>query len=407
MIGFETPETAVRPLKSSDGQSMHDPSSLRPAIIGVGSAFDVYLDASRVRVRARVHRAADVPPERMFEANNEARTQANSNSTRDRRIVRARDAHETRRVSGSEQNEDVPEFTKAPVLAAGRAREAAFETLPDMPDSRRLDAFDSGKTVRLDQWASTAPVPSLKLPTSAMRPGMQTPMTLGFLTPAAVDAGARVSSPEAGGNRGQATTLAQDISQWLKLQVRERPAEPAPVKTLSIMPASGHTAGIKTDATEKSAAAATRAAFTPDEAQESETTAAAVWKRLITQMQFRNGQRTSSATMELDPPRLGPMRLDVQLSQGLLRVEVQTMNEEARDLLNQRLADLRVALAGHGVQLDEFRVSVVRNLSSTAAVAAVPQPRIRDETDRQKRQTEGERTLVRRDARIGMGEAGT
>ena len=70
------------------------------------------------------------------------------------------------------------------------------------------------------------------------------------------------------------------------------------------------------------------------------------------------GPRNSSMTLQLDPPELGHLRVDVRMHEQNLVLRFQVETQAARDVLETRLGELRQALQQHGIQLDRVEVSV-------------------------------------------------
>lgn len=70
------------------------------------------------------------------------------------------------------------------------------------------------------------------------------------------------------------------------------------------------------------------------------------------------GARNSSMTLQLDPPELGHLRVDVRMHEQNLLLRFQAETQAARGMLETRLGELRQALEQHGIQLDRVEVSV-------------------------------------------------
>lgn len=79
---------------------------------------------------------------------------------------------------------------------------------------------------------------------------------------------------------------------------------------------------------------------------------------LVRSIRLRATDRLSSARLHLDPPELGRMRVDVRLEGDTIQVDVHTENEKTRDILQDRLGQLRVALEQAGVTVDRLDVNV-------------------------------------------------
>lgn len=79
--------------------------------------------------------------------------------------------------------------------------------------------------------------------------------------------------------------------------------------------------------------------------------------RLIRSLRFQTGTHRSSARLQLDPPALGRMLVDVRMTGDELRIDVRTETEAARTALLERVAQLRAALAQAGIHVDRFDVT--------------------------------------------------
>lgn len=80
--------------------------------------------------------------------------------------------------------------------------------------------------------------------------------------------------------------------------------------------------------------------------------------RLVRTIRLQGGFKQSSARMQLDPPELGRLDVEVMLTANRLRIGVRTATAEARELLRDRVAELRAALEQHGIRIERFEVSV-------------------------------------------------
>jgi flagellar hook-length control protein FliK len=79
--------------------------------------------------------------------------------------------------------------------------------------------------------------------------------------------------------------------------------------------------------------------------------------KLISAIRLNAGVHRSSARLHLHPPELGRVLVDVNMVGDDLQLEVRTETSEARDLLWERAARLRVALEQHGVHVGRFEVT--------------------------------------------------
>jgi hypothetical protein len=79
------------------------------------------------------------------------------------------------------------------------------------------------------------------------------------------------------------------------------------------------------------------------------------------------GPRTSYVKLQLVPPGLGELRIEVRLNQGAMSVRVQTETAGVRDLMSDRIGELRTSLEQHGIHLDRVTIEM-RPSSSNANV---------------------------------------
>ncbi len=68
-------------------------------------------------------------------------------------------------------------------------------------------------------------------------------------------------------------------------------------------------------------------------------------------------------TLQLDPPELGQIRVDVRMHRQVMTLRVDAENRGVAQLIESRLPELRDALAGHGIRVDRSEV-FVRSTSS-------------------------------------------
>ena len=80
--------------------------------------------------------------------------------------------------------------------------------------------------------------------------------------------------------------------------------------------------------------------------------------RLVRSVRTQVGPRVSTARLQLTPPELGRVRIDVRVVQERMELSIRAQTPEARDVLTSRLAELRTALADHGLTLDRCDVTL-------------------------------------------------
>ncbi|GMU24652.1 MAG: hypothetical protein AMXMBFR13_47260 [Phycisphaerae bacterium] len=79
-------------------------------------------------------------------------------------------------------------------------------------------------------------------------------------------------------------------------------------------------------------------------------------EELAAVVRARAGGRNPSVTLQLDPPELGKVRVDVRMHDQLMIVRFHAQTEAGHDALAARIGDLREALDGQGIRLDRLEV---------------------------------------------------
>lgn len=78
--------------------------------------------------------------------------------------------------------------------------------------------------------------------------------------------------------------------------------------------------------------------------------------RVLTVVRNNVGQRHSQLTVQLDPPELGRLKIDVRLSDNHMRLTITTDTAQARQVITERFDVLRSALESQGVTVSRFDV---------------------------------------------------
>jgi flagellar hook-length control protein FliK len=76
-----------------------------------------------------------------------------------------------------------------------------------------------------------------------------------------------------------------------------------------------------------------------------------------------NGNGRHQVTLQLDPPELGRLRLDIRMEEGAMTLRVDAQAASAAKLIESRIPELRDALAVHGIRIDRTEI-VVRSPES-------------------------------------------
>jgi hypothetical protein len=101
-------------------------------------------------------------------------------------------------------------------------------------------------------------------------------------------------------------------------------------------------------------------------AQFHETTSTS-FEETVRSLRLQLGARQSSARLRLQPPELGHLRVDVKMLGDRVRIDVQAETNAARDLLTQRVDQLKSGLESYGIRLE--RLEVVLNGAPAAPLA--------------------------------------
>jgi flagellar hook-length control protein FliK len=157
-------------------------------------------------------------------------------------------------------------------------------------------------------------------------------------TKTAVKAVARVS---AGGAATNTPAAGKAASQATTTRVATTPAA-GPASTRSAQAAGRHAAG--------------RAA---KEAPPEDRKTDANIERILRLVRTRIGKDRSVATLRLDPPELGTVRLRMDLRQDQLTLLIETQSQRARHLLREHMDVLRSNLESAGVRLENVELRAV------------------------------------------------
>ncbi len=85
--------------------------------------------------------------------------------------------------------------------------------------------------------------------------------------------------------------------------------------------------------------------------------ARSAFDRLVRSIRLQTGARRSSARLQLEPPELGRLHVNLRMEGERLRIEVRTETAAARDLVSGRASQLTAALARHGIHVESFEVT--------------------------------------------------
>ncbi|MGD2107914.1 MAG: flagellar hook-length control protein FliK [Phycisphaerae bacterium] len=78
---------------------------------------------------------------------------------------------------------------------------------------------------------------------------------------------------------------------------------------------------------------------------------------LIRSIRLRSNGRITSARMQLHPPELGRMQVELRVTDRRIELDIRTETASARDLVADRGERLVAALHQHGIEVDRFDVT--------------------------------------------------
>ena len=326
--------------------------------------FDVVLDLTQTMLLRNAQRAGQLSPDQMFEPNagNGSKTSAGQQqSPSDADALQQAQKDASRVDAQRQQAHDRSSNTTPRTGQDGTNRQGATDTLDG-----RLSTRNSEQKVRPD-----VPLGRDTQPSTAMREGdaKQAAQPATRLPANGPDATAQVSDAAPRGvgkadavpsGAGSGKDVAQQIGRILTatraggVESAKAPtgAQAAPDAQGGKQPSTARAA--------KNAATQDPSAARSDKADKPASTRSPMFDKLIKSFRLQSSHHNASARLQLDPPELGRMRVDVRLTGGTLDVEVRTETEEARTMFSRRAGALRDALSEHGVQVQRFVVTVDR-----------------------------------------------
>ncbi len=81
-------------------------------------------------------------------------------------------------------------------------------------------------------------------------------------------------------------------------------------------------------------------------------------ERIIRSMRVATERGESRVRILLDPPRLGSVRVSMNIKDGVLNASFETQSQAARHIIAQDLPNLKIALEQQGIEVGEFSVNV-------------------------------------------------
>ncbi len=316
-------------------------------------AFESMLDSTRTLVRAETQRAERVAPAQMFEVpaaegkehgqaqveeeHQPSRADARREMERDSARVSTQRPAQGQTGNGRSDGRSTAETTAVPPAreeAAPAVRVPQLAPQPVSPPQSRAE-FNT------ETMATSRAVPDA----SKVQESMASPPIVG-------------GAPLAEMNPASTPTVAQQVGELLgATRVGEGESGQAASPASTTGDARANTPAQKFPAGARSGEP--RAMETPSRRpEEVETKEASTFERLVRSIRLQTGLRSSSARLQLHPPELGEVRVDVRLAGEHVEIDVRTETDAARETLSHRADELKTALAHHGIHVDRLDVTV-------------------------------------------------
>jgi len=317
-------------------------------------AFESMLDSTRTLVRVETQRAERVAPAQMFEApaaEGKERREASVEEERQppRGDARREMERESSRVStqrpaqGQTGNGQSDVRSSDETTAVPPAREEAVSAGARGPQSapQPVSPLQSRTEFKMETTATSRPVPDApKVQESMASPSIVGNAALTQLNP--------MSAP----------TVAQQVGELLgATRVGEVESQQAASPASTTGDARANTPAQRSPAPARSSESRMTEASSR-RPHEVETKEASAFERLVRSIRLQTGLRSSSARLQLHPPELGRVRVDVRLAGEHVEIDVRTETDAARETLSHRADELKTALEHHGIHVDRLDVAV-------------------------------------------------
>ncbi len=352
-----------------------DAMSSQVEAMPVVGAFDVLFDATRLLTAGT--RGADgdkTSPSQMFEPNKGSMTDAgerrragmkeeyrsgranpSGDERFDRTSVDARRALHTGR-SGDTGQQAAAQRSEFSAAHGGGAESASRSAGPG--ESLAIEGSSSGR-VRAELSSANARAAS-----SAITPpgaGGHALSPAPAITPPAAGLAVATVAPSGGTNQSQTQTPAQQVAQLLgagragEVESGRAPTLPAATTNGRQGAADPKTMGrTSSGARSEENSSARQSAGTDAKTSEASRS---TFDELVRSIRLQTGARRSSARLQLDPPELGRVYVNIRVEGEQLRIDVRTETAAARELLSGRAEQLVTALEQHGIQVERFEVT--------------------------------------------------
>jgi len=228
-----------------------------------------------------------------------------------------------------------------------------------------LGLLAMGTQNAVDHIGSLVPAASAKAganrPIASPGPSSSQPMTSTQSSEAAV------STPQLS-QRADAT-LAEKFSEVLRSDIGRESAALRPVPAADRTARGGTPTPSKGDGPALASNGETDGLMKPS-GREIDSVEPTPFDKLIRSIRLRTGEKLSTAQLRLNPPDLGRLVVDVRMEGARLTVDVRTETAAARDLLQDRVAQLKGALEYHEIPVHSigFRVGLVENRSAALLI---------------------------------------
>ena len=317
-------------------------------------AFESMLDSTRTLVRAETQRAERVSPSQMFEAPAaEGKEHGQASVEEEQQPLRADARREVERDSarastqrptqGQTGNGQSDVRSTAETTAVPPAREEATSAGARGPQSapQPVSPLQSRTDLHMETTATSRSVPDAP----RLQESVASPSIVG-------------GAPLAEMNPASAPTVAQQVSELLgATRVGEVESGQAGPSASTAGDARANTPAQKSPGPARSSEGPTTQGSSP-RPEEVETKEASPFVRLVRSIRLQTGLRSSSARLQLHPPELGEVRVDVRLAGEHVEIDVRTETDAARETLSHRTHELKTALQHHGIHVDRLDVTV-------------------------------------------------
>lgn len=89
-------------------------------------------------------------------------------------------------------------------------------------------------------------------------------------------------------------------------------------------------------------------------------------------------QRGGGLTLRLTPPQMGVVRIHMQMTDNVIRAQLNTQNEAARGLLQSQMSTLRQTLESQGLVVERLSVHTMPQTASSSNAGNDPQGQSHD-----------------------------